>query len=160
MLRLTELKLPLDHTDEDLRAALLKRLRVGADDLVKFTVFRRAADARKPKSIFLIYALDVTLKNEAVVLQQLRGDRNVVRAPDMEYRFATAAFIAATVSMRISAFSSPLSSIRKRCTISGAHASDTERLRRRNDDVFGVKVEAFTRRSAPSLRWRATPAQR
>ena len=89
MLRLTELKLPLDHTDEDLRAALLKRLRVGADDLVKFTVFRRAADARKPKSIFLIYALDVTLKNEAVVLQQLRGDRNVVRAPDMEYRFVT-----------------------------------------------------------------------
>ena len=86
MLRLTELKLPLTHTDEELRAALLKRLGVGEADLVNFTVFRRAADARKPKSIFLTYSLDVTLKNEAQVLKRHKDDRNVGPTPDMTYR--------------------------------------------------------------------------
>ena len=89
MLRLTELKLPLEHAPDELRAALLKRLGVGEADLVNFTVFRRAADARKPKQISLIYTLDVALKNEAQVLKRLKGDRHVGPAPDMTYRPVT-----------------------------------------------------------------------
>ena len=89
MLRLTELKLPLDHTDADLRAALLKRLGLGAGDLVGFTIFRRAADARKPKSIFLTYTIDATVKNEAAVFKRLAGEKHVGPTPDMAYRFVT-----------------------------------------------------------------------
>jgi uncharacterized FAD-dependent dehydrogenase len=86
MLRLTEFKLPLDHSDEELRAALLKRLGIGAGDFVDCTVFRRAADARKPKAITFTYTLDVTLKNEAAVFKRLKGDRNLAPTPDMTYR--------------------------------------------------------------------------
>src|SRR5438552_4296305 len=89
MLRLTELKLPLVHTDDELRAALLKRLGIGAADLVAFTIFRRAVDARKPKSIVFIYTLDVALKNEPAVLERAEGDRHIAPAPDMNYRFVT-----------------------------------------------------------------------
>ncbi len=89
MLRLTDLKLPLDHTDADLRAALLKRLGIASRDLVDFSVFRRAADARKPKAILLTYTLDIELKDEASVLKRLTGDRNVAPTPDMAYRFVT-----------------------------------------------------------------------
>jgi len=87
MLRLTELKLPLGHDGDALRAALLKRLSLSAEDLVAFQVFRRGVDARKPAAIVLTYTLDVQLKNEAAALKRLSRDRNVAPAPDMAYRF-------------------------------------------------------------------------
>ena len=89
MLRLTEVKLPLDHPESAIEAALLARLGVAAADLVGFTVFRRAVDARKKSAIVLIYTLDVEVRNEAAVLNRLKGDRHVSLAPDMDYRFVT-----------------------------------------------------------------------
>src|SRR5437868_6442348 len=89
MLRLTELKLPLDHAEDELRRALLKRLGVADKDVISFTVFRRAADARKPQNILLSYTLDVALKNEAEVLKRHKDDRNVGPTPDMTYQPVT-----------------------------------------------------------------------
>lgn len=86
MLRLTEVKLPLDHTDEDLRAAVLKRLRLGAADGAELSVYRRAVDARKPKAIVFIYTVDVAVKDEAAVLKRVLGERHVGVAPDTGYR--------------------------------------------------------------------------
>jgi uncharacterized FAD-dependent dehydrogenase len=88
-MRLTELKLPLDHTAGDLHEAILRRLGVTADELVGYTIFRRSHDARKPAAIVFIYTLDVDLKDEAAVLKRLRGDRYVGRTPDTGYRFVT-----------------------------------------------------------------------
>lgn len=87
-MRLTEVKLPLGHTEAELRAAVLKRLRVRDDDLLELAVFRRAVDARKPKDIVFIYTIDVTLKNEAAVMARLKSDRHVAASPDMSYKIA------------------------------------------------------------------------
>ena len=67
MLRLTELKLPLDHAEGAVEAALLKRLGIAASELIGFSVFRRGVDARKKSAIALIYTLDVEVKNEAAL---------------------------------------------------------------------------------------------
>src|ERR1043166_3894391 len=91
MLRLTELKLPLDHAEGAVEASLLQRLGIAASELIGFSVFRRAVDARKKSAIALIYTLDVEVKNEAALLRRLKGDRNVSVAPDMDYRFVTRA---------------------------------------------------------------------
>jgi uncharacterized FAD-dependent dehydrogenase len=91
MLRLTELKLPLDHAEAELGAALLQRLGLAAPDLIGFSVFRRAVDARKRSAIVLIYTLDVEVRDEKVLLRRLKGDRNIAIAPDMDYRFVTRA---------------------------------------------------------------------
>jgi uncharacterized FAD-dependent dehydrogenase len=91
MLRLTEFKLPLDHAEGEIRAAVLKRLRIGAQDLLGYSVFRRAVDARKKSAIALIYTLDIDVRNEAAVLKRLAADRNLSRAPDVSYRFVTRA---------------------------------------------------------------------
>jgi uncharacterized FAD-dependent dehydrogenase len=91
MLRLTEIKLPLDHADDALTAAILKRLEIGADDLLGYTVFRRAHDARKRTAIYLIYSLDVEVKEEAALLGRLAGKAHVSITPDMNYRFVTKA---------------------------------------------------------------------
>ena len=94
-MRLTELKLPLDHSADDLRNAILRRLGLAPGELVGYTIFRRGHDARKPSAIVFIYTLDVELKNEAAVLKRLRGDRHVGPTPDSSYRFAARAPVAA-----------------------------------------------------------------
>jgi len=91
MLRLTEVSLPLDHIESDLETAILKRLAITAGELVRFTVFRRAHDARKRSAIQLIYTIDVEVKNEAVLLKRLKDRSHITRTPDMEYRHVTRA---------------------------------------------------------------------
>ncbi|MGE4219427.1 MAG: NAD(P)/FAD-dependent oxidoreductase [Alphaproteobacteria bacterium] len=87
MLRLTELRLPLDHPEDALDAAIRRRLKLSPADPMRFTVARRGYDARKPAAIQLVYSVDVALDREAAVLQRLRGDRHVGPAPDTSYRF-------------------------------------------------------------------------
>ncbi len=97
MLRINELKLPLNHVDADLPAAILSRLGISADDLLGFTVYKRSYDARKKTAIVLIYSLDVEVRDEAAVLQRLHHDNHLMTAPDTSYQFvATAAQLAAT----------------------------------------------------------------
>ncbi len=62
MLRLTEVKLPLAHAEGEIRAAILKRLGITDDELVRYTVFKRGVDARKPNAILFTYTLDVEIQ--------------------------------------------------------------------------------------------------
>ncbi|BBJ22143.1 NAD(P)/FAD-dependent oxidoreductase [Candidatus Nitrotoga sp. AM1P] len=87
MLRLTEVKLPLNHPDDDLKAALLKRLGISADELIGYAIFRRSYDARKPSAIIFTYTLDIEVKNEAALLQRLQGDKHISLTPDTSYHF-------------------------------------------------------------------------
>jgi len=91
MLRLTELKLPLDHAAEALRAAVLERLGVGSDDLLDYAVVRRAHDARRKSAILMVYSVDAAVRDEAVVLARLDGDHRVQITPDTAYRFVARA---------------------------------------------------------------------
>lgn len=87
MLRINELKLPLDHPEAALRAAVLARLAIDDDALLGFSVFKRSYDARKKSAIVLIYAIDAEVRDEAGVLARMRHDRHVMPAPDTGYRF-------------------------------------------------------------------------
>ncbi|HJV79797.1 NAD(P)/FAD-dependent oxidoreductase [Noviherbaspirillum sp.] len=91
MLRLTNVILPLDHTDADLQAAILARLKIAAGDLIRTIVFRRGYDARKRSAITLVYTLDVEVKNEEALLARLKEVPNVGIAPDTSYKFVTQA---------------------------------------------------------------------
>jgi hypothetical protein len=89
MLRLTQIKTPLDHTPDDIRAAILKRLSIPAFELVSYTLFRRGYDARKRSAIYFIFTIDVELKDEAGVLGRLKAgkdDANIGPTPDTRYR--------------------------------------------------------------------------
>jgi hypothetical protein len=91
VLRLTELKLPLDHQDADIKAAILKRLGVAPADLVGYTIFRRGYDARRKSAIVLIYTVDVELRQESAVAARLSGDPHVRPTPDMAYQYVAQA---------------------------------------------------------------------
>jgi uncharacterized protein len=88
MLRLTEIKLPLDHAPADLEVAMLARLKVARSDIQKFSVFRRGYDARKKNDIFLVYTLDIEMppQIEANLYKKFANDPHVARTPDMDYK--------------------------------------------------------------------------
>jgi uncharacterized FAD-dependent dehydrogenase len=88
MLRITELRLPLDHPEDALRPAIVQRLRVPDADLLDVKVYKRSYDARKKHAMVFIYTVDCALRDEATVLASFEGDRHVTRSPDTSYRFA------------------------------------------------------------------------
>ncbi len=91
MLRITELKLPLNHTEAELTAAIITRLAISPAQLLQHTVFRLAFDARKKAAILLVYTLDVALSNEAEVLAKFQDDPHILPTPDTSYRFVAQA---------------------------------------------------------------------
>ena len=91
MLRLTEIKLPLGHPEDDINSAIVKRLCIPANDLLSYRIFRRGVDARKKNHILLIYTLDVEIRNEADVIARLGSDPHIKPSPDTRYHFVAQA---------------------------------------------------------------------
>ncbi len=88
MLRITELKLPLDHPDEALREAIVQRLGINDEQLLSFNLFKRSYDARKKNSeLLFIYTIDLEASNEAELLRKFEDDRNIGVAPDVTYKY-------------------------------------------------------------------------
>ncbi len=86
MLRLTELKLPLDHDEAALREAAAGRLGVAVGRLGRVEVARRGCDARKRSAVCLVYTLDVAMEDG----ERLVGP-GVAVAPALDYRFVARA---------------------------------------------------------------------
>lgn len=87
MLRITELKLPLDHPEEALRPAIVQRLGIQDAELLDFSLFKRSYDARKRfGEMPFIYSIDCTLADEASVLAKFADDRQIGPAPDTSYK--------------------------------------------------------------------------
>ncbi len=93
MLRLNEIKVALDHKEDDLIDAIIDKLAINRDDLLSFTIFKRSHDARKKSNILLIYQLDVVLKHgvEDSVLEQFSQQSFVKVSPDTSYHFVAQA---------------------------------------------------------------------
>lgn len=77
MIRITQIKLPLDCKDE--KAALLKKaaglLRVETDCLQSLSLVKESIDARKKPDIYRVYTVDVKVADESRVLKR-SGSKN------------------------------------------------------------------------------------
>ena len=98
MLRLTEIKLPLDHPEEavtkcayGIAAAILKKLQIAPEELIRYTIFKRSHDARKKGAIALVYIVDVETTQDQALLKRFQKDPHVMPTPDMSYHFVTQA---------------------------------------------------------------------
>ncbi|BCE02530.1 NAD(P)/FAD-dependent oxidoreductase [Marinicellulosiphila megalodicopiae] len=87
MLRLTQVILPLDHTDDDLQQAVLTLLNINEEDLLSFSVFKSGYDARKREQIKMIYTLDVDTLSNTELLERFAGNQNIKATPDTTYQF-------------------------------------------------------------------------
>ncbi|EGR2891457.1 hypothetical protein CGH76_06965 [Vibrio parahaemolyticus] len=92
MIRINEIKLPLDHEEGALLDAITKKLGIPAEKVISFNVFRRGYDARKKTNIYLIYTLDIIVEgDETALLAKFANDPHVRQTPDMEYKFVAKA---------------------------------------------------------------------
>ena len=93
MLRLTEIKLPLEHSEDDLLGAAAHKLEITRDDLQGYSVYKRSYDARKKNNILLIYQLDVSVeeKLEQALLEKFATQPFCRPSPDTRYHFVAQA---------------------------------------------------------------------
>jgi hypothetical protein len=86
MLRVNEIKLPIDHPPEALEAAVRERLKLKGAELARFEVAKRAHDARRKTAILIVYNVDVEVADEAAVLARCKDDAKIGPTPDTAYR--------------------------------------------------------------------------
>ena len=94
MIRLTEIKLPLNHAPEDLTTAITTKLKISGEQMASFVMFKRGYDARNKRNIQLIYTLDITLTDSDLthdLLVQFASDNHVKATPDTSYKYVSEA---------------------------------------------------------------------
>lgn len=91
MLRLSEVKLPLNHPEEAIATAIYRKLRIEPKDLTRYSIFKRSYDARKRENIQLVYILDVETSQEKQLLQRFKKNPQIRPTPDTTYRLVTRA---------------------------------------------------------------------
>jgi uncharacterized FAD-dependent dehydrogenase len=91
MLRITEIKLPLDHPQDAIASAILKKLQIPPEELLGYSIFKRSYDARKKAEILLVYIVDVETAQEKQLLARFKKDPHVMVTPDTSYRLVAKA---------------------------------------------------------------------
>ncbi len=91
MLRLTEVKLPFDHSEADLRLAINRSLGIPEKVPLTYTIFRRGVDARKSHAIVFVYTVDFEGADEDRLLTKFKNNPRLKPAPDMSYHFVARA---------------------------------------------------------------------
>ena len=84
MLRISQLKLPVGHTQEELINAVKKLL--GCRETPQITIVRRSIDARKKPKLYLNYILNITVENQMKIYRKC--DKNRVQIwEEKNYQF-------------------------------------------------------------------------
>ncbi len=86
MIRITELKLPLDHDEAALPALIVKTLGISPSDLIRHTLYKRSYDARM-KKLLLVYIADIEVAPalEATLLKKFDAHPHIRSTPDQNY---------------------------------------------------------------------------
>lgn len=85
MIRITDLKLPVHGTEEQLKKRAAKALGIPMEGIMQMQIFRRSLDARKKDQIHYVYVVDVKVENEKKVLSKAK--RNISVTPAYSYAF-------------------------------------------------------------------------
>ncbi len=85
MVRLLEVRLPLDHDEDALRDAVCRALRIPGSELRSYAIARRGYDARHPDRIALVYTLDVATRDDERLLARHHRNPHVIPCADSRY---------------------------------------------------------------------------
>ncbi len=84
MLRISEIKLPIDSDEGALKNAIIKKLQVSEEEMLEYKIFKQSIDARKKEQIYFVYTIDVRVAAEDEILSKLK-ESSIVITPDMSY---------------------------------------------------------------------------
>ncbi len=75
MIRISQMKLDIHHTEQDLKQKICKILRIKEDALLSYVRKKQSLDARKKPQLFYVYTLDVKVKNEDELKRRLKKQK-------------------------------------------------------------------------------------
>ncbi|SDK93384.1 NAD(P)/FAD-dependent oxidoreductase [Natronincola ferrireducens] len=84
MIRVPDIKLPIDHQQEEIKKAIIKKLRIREEDLTAYTIYKQSVDARKKDKVDFVYTIDVEVNQENKILKKIK-DKKITLTPDMKY---------------------------------------------------------------------------
>lgn len=91
MLRISEIKLPLDHDENAVERAILNKLNISNEDLINFSIYKRSYDARRKSNILLVYIVDVETNQDVKLLKKFAKDPHIIETPDNSYKLIATA---------------------------------------------------------------------
>lgn len=89
MIRISQLKLPIDHSTETLVKKICQQLKISPEDLSSWKIVRRSVDARKKPDLKFVYVIDVETAKERKILHRCQkvNDKNITSTKSVEYQF-------------------------------------------------------------------------
>ena len=77
MIQISQLKLAIPHTEQNLKEKIAKTLRIQVKELISYRILKKSLDARKKPSLFYVYTVDVEVKREADLRKRLKNANNI-----------------------------------------------------------------------------------
>ena len=85
MIRVSQLKLPVEHSEEQFYQKIEKSLKIKKDQIKKLQIVKKSIDARKKPDISIVYSVDVWVDNEEKILKH-SGNKNAVCVKEKKYK--------------------------------------------------------------------------
>lgn len=89
MIRINQIKLPIEHGEAELEQKVLKALKIKKNQLLKYKIAKKSIDARKKPELFYVYSVDAFVENESAVLKK-DNDNNIMSTKLKKYEIQTA----------------------------------------------------------------------
>lgn len=86
MLKINQIKLPVGHSEQDLKERIRKELRLSAHDVFSYEIIKRSLDARKKPQLYYVYCVQVKVDRETAVLKKIHNG-SVIPAKDIRYHY-------------------------------------------------------------------------
>ena len=87
VIQIAQMKLPPDHTREDMERKIAKLLKLPREAVSHFEVVKKSVDARKKPEIYFVYTVWVKVKNESAVVKKAKN-KNVMLFRPAAYGFS------------------------------------------------------------------------
>ncbi len=86
MIRISQIRVPLEHTRQDLERKAAAVLRIMPSEILSWKIVKKSIDARKKPEIWINYSLDVSVASQRKVLARCRS-KQVQAVEEKVYRF-------------------------------------------------------------------------
>lgn len=86
MIQIQQLKLPVSHTEEELKQKIAKTLRLSFSEIQGYDIKKQSIDARKKQEVSYVYTVAVQVKNEEKLLKKAKSN-NISIVKETEYIF-------------------------------------------------------------------------
>ena len=86
MIRINQIKVPLEHTRQDIERKAAAVLRIAPSEILDWQIVKKSIDARKKPEIWINYSLDVSVMSPKKVLAKCRS-KQVQAVEEKTYKF-------------------------------------------------------------------------